>query len=380
LTNLTDLYTFCYNQVVIIFANSTFLSYTFISKMKKNTFISQPILTILLLSAVSGFLSGCAPKEEKKAKPTAVKVSVQEIRSQDLNEELSFSGTIEADNSVQVGFAVPGIISSVKVNEGQQVNAGQLLATIDATEYDNALLIASAGLEQAEDMFSRLDGLYQKGSLPAKDFIDIKTKLAQAKANKNLSAKRVSDTKLHAPMSGIITQKVLEKGAMAAPGVPAFTIIKTDLVYASVTVPESEIGRIAKGQTANVFISTLNQHLTGKITIINPQADPVTKSYKVKVQLRNQTGKLLPGMIAQTKIATGQSVETITIPATAVVRDSDDITYVFLAGKDQKAVRRRITASGVQGNDIIVSEGLKFGDHVVVGGQTRLKDGAAISL
>lgn len=348
--------------------------------MKKNTFISQPILTILLVSAVSGFLSGCAPKEEKKAKPAAVKVTVQEIRSQGLKEEFSFSGTVEADNSVQVGFAVPGIISSVKVNEGQQVSAGQLLATIDATEYDNALLIASAGLEQAEDMFSRLDGLYQKGSLPAKDFIDIKTKLAQAKANKNLAVKRVNDTRLHAPMSGIITMKSLEKGAMAAPGAPAFTIIKTDLVYASVTVPESEIGSIVKGQIANVFIATLNKQLTGKITIINPQADPLTKSYKVKVQLQNPGGSLLPGMIAQTKIATGQSVESITIPASAVVRDADDITYVFVAGSDQKAVRRRITAGGVQGNDIIVSDGLKVGDNVVVAGQTRLKDGAAISL
>lgn len=348
--------------------------------MKKNRFISRSILTILLLSAVTGFLSGCAAKEEKKAKSTAVKVSVQEIRSQGLSEELSFSGTIEADNSVQVGFAVPGTISSVKVNEGQQVSAGQLLATIDPTEYDNALLIANAGLEQAEDMFNRLNGLYQKGSLPAKDFIEIKTKLAQAKANRNLSVKRVNDTKLYAPMSGIVTAKSLEKGAMAALGVPAFTIIKTDQVYATVTVPESEIGKISKGQTANVFISTLNQQLSGKIAIINPQADPATKSYAVKVQLRNPAGRLLPGMIAQTKIATGQSLEAITIPASAVIRDADDITYVFVTGNDQKAMRRRITASGVKGNDIIVSEGLKFGDRVVVAGQTRLKDGAAISL
>ncbi|MDQ6481903.1 efflux RND transporter periplasmic adaptor subunit [Dyadobacter sp. LHD-138] len=348
--------------------------------MKRNRFISQPILSILLLSAVTGFLSGCAAKEEKKTKPSAVKVSVQEIRSQGLKEEFSFSGTIEADNSVQIGFAVPGTISAVKVNEGQQVSVGQVLATIDATEYDNALLIASAGLEQAEDMFNRLNGLYQKGSLPAKDFIDIKTKLAQAKANKNLAVKRVHDTKLYAPMSGIITVKSLEKGAMAAPGVPVFTIIKTDQVYARVTVPESEIGKISKGQTASVFISTLNQQLSGKITIINPQADPATKSYTVKVQLGNPAGRLLPGMIAQTKIATGESVEAITIPASAVIRDADDITYVFVAGSDQKAMRRRITAGGVQGNDIVVSEGLKFGDQVVIAGQTRLKDGAAISL
>jgi len=329
----------------------------------------------------TGMLISCAKEESKQKKAvTATKVTVRQIQPGDQPEQLSFSGTIEADNSVQLGFSVPGTVSAVKVNEGQYVNAGQLLATIDGTEYENALLIASAGLEQAEDMFTRLNGLYQKGSLPAKDFIEIKTKLAQAKANKNLSAKRVNDTKLYAPMSGIVTAKSIEKGAMAAPGVPAFTIIKINQVYAKISVPESEIGKIQKGQNARVFISTLNQELTGKITIINPQADPVSKSYSVKVQLQNGNGKILPGMITQTKIITGQSIDAITVPATAVIRDADDITYVFVASDQNKAIRKRVTASGVMGNDIVISEGLKQGDNVVIGGQTHLKDGSSITL
>lgn len=329
----------------------------------------------------TGILLSCGKEESQQKKPvSATKVTVQQIVAGNQPELLNFSGTIEADNSVQIGFSVSGTVNSVKVNEGQQVNAGQLLATIDGTDYENALLIASAGLEQAEDMFARLNGLYQKGSLPAKDFIDIKTKLAQAKANKNLSTKRVSDTKLYAPMSGIITTKSIEKGAMAAPGVPAFTIIKINQVYARVSVPESEIGKISKGQNAKVFVSTLNQELTGKITIINPLADPVTKSYSVKVLLQNTNGKLLPGMITRTKIITGQSVDAITVPATAVVRDADDITYVFVTNDKNKAVRKRVTANGVMGNDIVISDGLKQGDNVVIGGQSHLKDGSSIRL
>jgi len=342
-----------------------------------NTFLTKPLLIIL----ATGILFSCAKEETKqKNAATATKVTVQQIKPGNQAEQLSFSGTIEADNSVQLGFSVPGTVSTVKVNEGQFVNAGQLLATIDGTEYENALLIASAGLEQAEDMFARLNGLYQKGSLPAKDFIDIKTKLAQAKANKNLSAKRVNDTRLFAPMSGIVTSKSIEKGAMAAPGVPAFTIIKINQVYARISVPESEIGKIQKGQNASVYISTLDQELTGKITIINPQADPISKSYSVKVLLQNGNGKILPGMITQTKINTGHSVDAITVPANAVVRDADDLTYVFVASDQNKAIRKRVTASGVMGNDIVISAGLKQGDNVVTGGQTHLKDGASIRL
>jgi membrane fusion protein, multidrug efflux system len=346
--------------------------------MKKTIFLRSGMVPVILLATT--LLFSCSEKEEKKVKQSVVKVTVQQIQTHGQSEELKFSGTIEADNSVQIGFAVPGTISSVKVNEGQHVSAGQLLATIDATEYDNALLIASAGLEQAEDMYTRLNGLYLKGSLPAKDFIEIKTKLTQAKANKNLSVKRVGDTRLYAPMSGIITAKSIERGATAAPGVPAFTIIKTDQVYAKVTVPESEIGKVSKGQNAKVFISTLNETLTGKIAIINPQADPVSKSYSVKIQLKNAGGKLLPGMIAQTRIATGKAVAAITIPANAVIRDADDITYVFIAEDNQRVTRKRVTASGVQGNDIIISDGLHQGDRVVIAGQTRLKDGALVTL
>jgi membrane fusion protein (multidrug efflux system) len=334
-----------------------------------------------LVLLVSGALIACGKKEEEKPQAAApTKVTVQEITSGNQAEVLRYSGTVEAENTVQVGFSVPGTVSSVLVNEGQIVHSGQLLASIDPTEYDNALLIASAGLEQAEDMYTRLNGLYEKGSLPAKDYIDIKSKLAQAKANKNMAAKRVKDTKLYAPMSGIITAKLVEKGAMAAPGAPSFAIINTSKVYARVSVPESEIGKISKGQTANVSISTIGQELTGKIAIINPMADAATKSYSVKIQLANGQGKILPGMIADAEISTGQNVGAITVPTKAVVRDADDITYVFVASGDNKVVRKRITASGLKGDDVVISDGLQSGDRVVVSGQTKLKDGAAISL
>jgi membrane fusion protein (multidrug efflux system) len=341
--------------------------------------MKQTIRSVAFL-IVSGFFFSCAKEEEAKKNVVApTSISVQEITEGSQAETLRYSGSIEAENSVQIGFAAPGTVTSVLVKEGQFVKAGQLVATIDPTEYDNALLIANAGLEQAQDMFNRLNGLYQKGSLPAKDFIDIKSKLAQAQANKNLAAKRVKDTHLHAPMSGIITAKLIEKGATAAPGVPAFTIINTAKVYATVSVPESQIGKVSKGQQAAVFVATLNEEFIGKVAIVNPVADAVTKTYSVKIDLSNGSGKLLPGMITDARIATGHQLSTITVPAKAVIRDANNITYVYVAN-DNKAVRKRITAGGLSGNDIVISEGLNVGDKVVVAGQTKLKEGATVSI
>lgn len=343
-------------------------------KIMKMYFVSP-----LWIASTAIILMGCHnTKEEQQVKTLSVKVTLQTIQTVSQPQTFLYSGSIEADNIAQVGFAVPGTVNGIVVQEGQHVNKGQLLASIDATEYVNALAIANAGLEQAQDMYNRLDALYKKGSLPEKEYIDIKTKLAQAKANKAINAKHIADSKLYSPMTGIISARLIERGSTAAPGVPAFTIIKTDRVYAKVSVPESEIGLLKVGTRADVFVTTLNQTFKGAVTIINPMADAVSKTYSVKILLNNSDGKLLPGMLTNVTISTGKSVNAIIIPSSCVVRDADDLTYVFVE-QNNKAIRKRITVSTITGNnDVIVSSGLQVGDKIIVAGQSHLKDGTAI--
>ncbi|WP_081681234.1 efflux RND transporter periplasmic adaptor subunit [Flectobacillus major] len=333
----------------------------------------------LLVTAL--MLSACDNKPtETQDKPQPVKVTTQQVQQINSLQKLTYSATIEPDITTKIGFAVSGVINNVTVKEGQFVTQGQLLASIDATEYENALIIANAGLEQAEDMYQRLNELYQKGSLPAKDYIDIKTKLAQAKASKSINNKHIADSKLYSPMSGIITEKLIERGSMAAPGIPAFTIIKTDKVYAKITVPENEIGNFKKGMLTTVFIPTLNDSVRGVISIINPQADAASKTYSAKIQLNNPSQNLLPGMIANVEINPNKYVPVLTIPATAVVRDADDLTYVFVINADKKAIKKRIVVSSLIGNkEAIVKDGLDKSDLIVVEGQTQLRDGALVN-
>lgn len=326
-------------------------------------------------------LGSCANNPGKTSAPAPIGVHVLTVQNNQREETLAYSGTLEPDNTAHVGFAVPGTVSNVAVNEGQPVKQGQLLATIDDTEYSNACAIATAALDQTEDMHRRLETLYKKGSVPEKDYIDIKTRLAQAVASKRISTRHLADTRLYAPMSGIITAKRIERGTMASPGVPAFTIVKTDKVYARVTVPESEVGTIKKGMPASVYIASLRDTVTGTIAIINPQADEITRTYVVKVLLDNPAGNLLPGMLADVRLHTGHSQTIITLPATAVVRDADNITYVFVSSPQHTAIRRRVTIGGLHGKDqIIVDNGLSQGDNVVIAGHTRLKDGSPLHI
>ncbi|WP_160717384.1 efflux RND transporter periplasmic adaptor subunit [Chitinophaga solisilvae] len=333
------------------------------------------------LFIITVMLAGCGSREIKKAAPQPVKVQVFTVSMNEMPQELSYSGTIEPDNTADIGFAVPGIVSHIAVEEGQAVRQGQLLASLDAAEYSHALAIAVASLDQAEDMYKRLHGLYLKGSLPEKDYIDIRTKLAQARANKEINAKRIADSRLYAPVSGIVSARKTERGSAAAPGIPAFTIVKTDMVYARAAVPESEVGALRHGSTAAVYIPALGDTLQGKITIINPQADITSRTYSIKIKLGNTNGVLLPGMLTDIKINTGRSSNRIAIPATAVVRDADDLTYVFVAGKQNRAIRKRVTTGALTGkNEVIVTGGLSTGEQVITSGIATMKDGAAISL
>ncbi|TJZ53706.1 efflux RND transporter periplasmic adaptor subunit [Sphingobacterium olei] len=336
---------------------------------------NKNILSGLCILAV---LVGCGEKtkDENNGAREAQKVSIQEIKLSEQDEILTYSGSVEADNTVSIGFSVAGRVTAVHVQEGERVSRGQLLASIEQNTYLNNLAVATAGLEQAEDNFNRLDQLYKKNSLPERDYIAAKVALAQTKANHASSVKNLEDTKLYAAFSGIVTKKQTEAGATAAPGVPAFTIVKTDKVYATASITESEISSLNIGADATISIPSLNQVLNGKISIINPQADNSSRTYTVKVRLDNPGGKLLPGMIADIKIKTGKNKNSIVIPALAIVRGTDNINYVFVATSNSTAFKKRVAISKITGsNEVIVSDGLQAGDKLIVTGQTNLEDG-----
>ncbi|WP_340154489.1 efflux RND transporter periplasmic adaptor subunit [uncultured Winogradskyella sp.] len=334
---------------------------------------------IITLTAVVLLLVSCSEKKETLKETVIPKVTVKDIKKSSENEVLNYSGTIEADNVVSLGFSVPGRISRVYVQEGQKVKKGQLLAAIDVTTYKNAFDIANAGLEQANDNFKRLNGLFQKGSLPERDFIAVKVGVAQANANKNLAAKNLSDTKLYAPFSGMITAKLTEIGATAAPGIPAFTVMKTDKVYAKASITESEISKLKIGTDAKVEIASMGETFNGKVAIVNPSADALTRTFNVKVRLDNAENKLLPGMISNIKIETGNEVSVITVPTDAIVRDANDLIYVYVV-KENKAIKKRVSLGNFKGNEVIVTDGLQLNDKVIIAGQRNLKDGQTVAL
>jgi RND family efflux transporter MFP subunit len=172
----------------------------------------------------------------------------------------------------------------------------------------------------------------------------------------------------------------VEVGQMVSPQAPAFTIVKTDVIYARVAVPESEIGRIVMDKSADVSVSAFEgRTFTGRVSMIGAVADGRTRTYAVKIELSNPGGLLRPGMIVQAGIRTDKTVDMLTVPGSAIVRDADNLTYVFVTDvKRTAAVRKRVTPGDALRNEIEIRSGLDPEDTVIVSGQNKLSDGALI--
>ncbi|MVT08821.1 efflux RND transporter periplasmic adaptor subunit [Chitinophaga tropicalis] len=309
----------------------------------------------------------------------SVKVGTMRLRTRNSSEVLSYSGSIVADNNVGLNFPVSGQVAAVYVQEGQHVVAGQMLAEIEPTEYRNNLMLSEASFEQAKDNFNRLELLHKSASLPERDYITAKVAQAQAEINRNLALKHLNDTRLFAPFSGIISSKQIDKGATAGPGITAFSIIKTDQVYAEASVPEGDISKIGTGDSVEVKIPALGRSVSGKIAVINPQADNASKTFVVKVRLANADGKMLPGMISTIDMVTTGMVQILSVPIQSIIRDANDIPYVYVVDTANHAIRKRVRTGGLLSNEVILIDGVRENDNVVIEGQNKLRDGQLVT-
>ena len=343
-------------------------------------------LTFVLLVAAG--LGGCNSKNDsaqasqtETAASAPVLVDVQPVQQVVQQQPVAVSGALEADKTVDLGFLVAGRVNRVNVDKGGRVRAGQVLASLDAASYQYALNAANATLARAQDEYSRLKIMFDRGSLTASDFEKARTAVEQARAQQQQAAKNVRDTRLIAPISGELARRGTDPGEIVGQGIPLFSIVSDGRVTMRAAVPEAEVGAMRTGLPAQVSVPALDSTFTGRISSIGAVADPASRTYPVKINLANAGGQLRPSMIAEATITSSRKVQVLTIPGEAVVRDPDQLTYVFVADPQRKqAFRRRVQVGGVYNQGVEITSGLRNGDLVVVGGQERLRDGVAVQL
>lgn len=339
------------------------------------------------------------------------------------------SGSVEAKETLALPFEIAGRVSRVLVKEGDEVRAGQVLAELDARDYELGLQAAQAQaaaahavqakadagvrkqelaqakvqLDRVTDEYTRLKMLFDRGSLAPNDFKKIEAawlaakeqyamaqegaraedraaareQANQARAGEDLARKRLSETVLRSPVTGVVVRKEINPGEMTAAGRPVFVLMQLHTVYVRCGVPEAEIGRVKPGQRALVEIPSLDgRQFEGRVETVGYAAEPQSRTFPVKALVPNPGLVLRAGMVAEARIETGTRIKALTVPGEAIVRDAQGATLVYVYAPDKKrAYQRRVEAGVLLGREVEIVKGLSGNEQIVVGGQHLLTEG-----
>lgn len=330
------------------------------------------------------FVAGCAAPPPDPPTPPPPNVTVAAVVKADGARELHLSGTLSAERSAALSFATLGTVEQVLVQEGQAVAQGQLLATLASKSYQDALGIAEAKAKQAEDAYRRLLPMHQNKTLPEVKFVEVETGLEQARLAVSLARKSLADTELRAPASGIVASRLAEPGMNAAPGLPAFTLVQTWTLSATAPVPEMHVGKIRRGTAARVTVPALGRTFTGSVSEIAVSANPLTRTYDIKVAVPNPGGELRMGMIADIhlQVADGQGPagDLLAVPPEAVRVNERGAPYVFVVSPDRRLQQRQVTIAQFVGESTALASGVREGELVVTSGTPMLYDGLTVRM
>ena len=339
--------------------------------------MKSKILMSLLAMALTATSCGNGHDKQEKA-PTRVKTEV--VKSTNDGTSKPYVGIVEEREGTAVSFTSMGVVRHMLVSEGQAVSRGQLIADMDDTQARNMLAVAESTMEQANDALKRYGMLHDNGSLPEVKWVEIQSKVSQAESQLAIAKKNLADCQLRAPVSGIIGKKNLNAGETAMPSQAVVTILDISTVKVKISVPEADIKHIDNNTTSIINVEAAGKQVHGGLIEKGVQADALTHTYAVRINVENTDRKLLPGMVANVQLGTaeGESVAIPTLPVTSVQKRADGSLFVWVVSSDNTAHRKAVTVGQTMGTRIAITQGIADGERVVIEGYQKLSEGTRV--
>lgn len=337
------------------------------------------IRCFVLAVSASLALAGCQVKEEKTGGPSPVRVKVMKVALSEQKTSGRFSGTVEEAAGTPLSFSVMGTVNAVSFRLGDRVEKGQLLASLDATSVRSSYDAAKAALVQAEDAYRRMKELHGKGSLPEIKWVEVQSKLQQARSMEEMARKNLKDCKLYAPFSGVIADKSVEVGQNVIPGMAVGKLLGVSRLKVKISMPESEIASVSLHQKAEIVVPALgSRRFSGMVSEKGIMADPFSRSYEVKIDVADAGGDLMPGMVAEVRLAGADGGTAVIVPARIVQLDEKNRSFVWI-DNNGVAEKRVISCGDFAGDGVVITSGLKVEDRIIVEGQQKVCNGTKIT-
>ncbi len=336
-------------------------------------------LRSLSIAACAAILLCACGHKEKTTEVSPIRVETSIVRKSAIEAGRTYAGVIEESSGTMLSFKIPGTICTINVSEGQRVQKGQLIATLDESSLQSNHEIAKATLATAQDTYNRMKQLHEANSIPEMKWVEVENSLQAAKSACRIAENALGDAKIYAPQSGIISQKFVDAGSTAVPAAPIVKLVDISPIKATISVPESDISQFNDRSTATIYVEAAGgTSYAGQLSDKGVSADPLSRSYSVKFQTANPDGKLLPGMLCNVTVSRSDTTEAIVVPIESILLDDGNRTFVWV-DHNGKAHKKVVELGNYLPGGVVVESGLADGDKLIVSGQQKVSEGMAVT-
>lgn len=353
--------------------------------MFKRLFIAVVLLGLIVGGIVwfKYFRDGMIAQFMSGRVPPPVPVTAQEIVPVTWEPGIEAIGTAISAQGVDLAIESGGLVRSIAFAANDRVTTGQLLVQIDDDSEKAARDAAAAALSVAVAEAGRAQTLTERGVGAANALQTAEAQVESARAQLAQVQTSLDAKRLTAPFDGVIGIPRVEIGQYVVPGTIYATLQDLDRMYVDFAVPEQQLGSLELDRAVSVSTDVGSFSAEGRITGIEPQVDPNSRLARVRAEVRNPSGQLLPGQFLRVRVALPAEDGVIAVPQTAVVSSLyGSYAYVLREGEGEGAkltvAQVFVTPGRRNGGQIEVTAGLSAGDRIVTSGQNRLSNGAEV--
>lgn len=343
------------------------------------------IIYALLILGIGAFIfyrisenkSEKTEKDPGKNKMPA-RVSGIVLKPEEFADILSLSGSIEANEQVDIRSEVSGIVESINFNEGTSVSQGQVLFKVNDIELRAQLAKARTAQGLASENERRAKLLLQKEAISQEEYDIASADFRSAKAESQLINAQLAKTSVRAPFAGKIGLRSISKGTYVTPTTLIANLVNTSKVKITFSIPEKYAAQMKVGNSLTFTVAGTKEKYTAKVYAIEPGVEVETRTLKLRAVADNSKGKLLPGTFANVELPLDKITDALLVPTEALIPiQNGKKIFVAIGGKAKEVV---VETGARTEKEILVTSGLKAGDTILTTGVMSLKDGSPVKV
>jgi len=337
--------------------------------------VAVVVLVGLALPKISGSQSSGGGSGSGDA-PTRVDATV--LRPGTVTERIRTTGTLQADESVELTSEASGKITDIRFEEGARVEAGELLVQINDSELQAEKRRLEHELQLARERAERQERLLQEGGVSQEEYDATVNEVEVLTADLELVEARIEKTKVRAPFSGVVGLRAVSEGAYVSPQTRITTLQRLDPMKVNFSVSEKYASRVGPGQSISFSVRGRDDRLTGEVYATDTQVDPDTRTLQLRARAPNPDETLRPGMFADVTVTLGTIDDAAVVPSFAVLPTLDG-QRVFVV-ENGTAQPRNVTLGVRTDSTVQVTDGLSLRDTVITSGIQDLRAGLPVRI